>query len=383
MILFFSEKDGPKPSWQHGGNTKLMDRYFKESGQKPPRAEATDHIPEMFFRSDDGLLRQKTTIPFSMYYKIYDGDQLLHTMVYPGGMHYFVLPNDGLVHQHDHFELLYVLRGELINRIENVSYKYKKGDACLMNRNIAHADLPGRNCAVVFLNFSDRFIENLLSNDLISQSEGVPYTAAGTVRAFILANLHKDQRFYRNYLEFTETLQILQKPDPSEAELLIDQIQQELLDQAPGCSYMIQGLISRLIYVLETNYHINFMQLDSSNEEFLFARITNYLKESHGLISRNQLSAALNYNSEYLNQIVRKRTGSSLMHLARTYRLEYAQDLLLNTHDSIAEIIAKLGFVSSSHFYNFFRRETGMSPVQFRQHHPSSIYYEGDRPAKH
>ena len=64
-----------------------------------------------------------------------------------------------------------------------------------MNRNIAHADLPGRNCAVVFLNFSDRFIENLLSNDLISQSEGVPYTAAGTVRAFILANLHKDQRF--------------------------------------------------------------------------------------------------------------------------------------------------------------------------------------------
>ena len=71
------------------------------------------------------------------------------------------------------------------------------------------------------------------------------------------------------------------------------------------------------------------------------------------------------------------------MHLARTYRLEYAQDLLLNTHDSIAEIIAKLGFVSSSHFYNFFRRETGMSPAQFRQHHPSSIYYEGDRPAKH
>ena len=137
-----------------------MYRYFKESGQKPPRAEATDHIPEMFFRSDDGLLRQKTTIPFSMYYKIYDGDQLLHTMVYPGGMHYFVLPNDGLVHQHDHFEAAVCASRRAHQPNQNVSDKYKKGDACLMNRNIAHADLPGRNCAVVFLNFSDRFIEN-------------------------------------------------------------------------------------------------------------------------------------------------------------------------------------------------------------------------------
>ena len=126
-----------------------MDRYFKESGQKPPRAEATDHIPEMFFRSDDGLLRQKTTIPFSMYYKIYDGDQLLHTMVYPGGMHYLFCPMTALSTSMTTLSCCMCFAASSSTK-SKVSYKYKKGDACLMNRNIAHADLPGRNCAVVF-----------------------------------------------------------------------------------------------------------------------------------------------------------------------------------------------------------------------------------------
>lgn len=61
------------------------------------------------------------------------------------------------------------------------------------------------------------------------------------------------------------------------------------------------------------------MQLDSSNEDFLFARISNYMEETHGRISRSQLSRALHYNAEYLNQIVKRRTGQSLLKLAGSY----------------------------------------------------------------
>ena len=36
-------------------------------------------------------------------------------------------PNNAALHQHDHFELMYVLDGELTNKIERISYTYKKG----------------------------------------------------------------------------------------------------------------------------------------------------------------------------------------------------------------------------------------------------------------
>lgn len=62
--------------------------------------------------------------PLTLFYKIRDEKtgKLLHAAVYPGAMSYDYQPNNAALHQHDHFELMYVLDGELINKIERISY---------------------------------------------------------------------------------------------------------------------------------------------------------------------------------------------------------------------------------------------------------------------
>ncbi|RTL57266.1 MAG: AraC family transcriptional regulator [Sphingobacteriales bacterium] len=46
-----------------------------------------------------------------------------------------------------------------------------------------------------------------------------------------------------------------------------------------------------------------------------------------------------------------------------------AKSLLANTTLSVKEVAYELGFQSSSHFFRFFKRHTGNSPVQYRQLH--------------
>lgn len=50
-------------------------------------------------------------------------------------------------------------------------------------------------------------------------------------------------------------------------------------------------------------------------------------------------------------------------------RIEYAKELISYGDKSISEISWILGFSSPSHFSNQFRKETGISPKQFREMH--------------
>lgn len=117
----------------------------------------------------DSSERMTIITPLTMFYKIRDekNDKLLHAAFYPGSMSSAYMPNNAVSHQHDHFELMYVLEGELTNKIERISYTYKKGDACLLNRNTRHMDIPGPRCSVVFINFHAEYILDLMDRDVL------------------------------------------------------------------------------------------------------------------------------------------------------------------------------------------------------------------------
>lgn len=335
-----------------------------------------DHINKQVkdARVDSVPERLKIDSQFTMYYKFVRDGITSNFVFYPGCVGFISGPDYRTKHRHEHFELLYVLEGNVTNIVEDVSYQYKKGDACFLNRNTFHSDIPGDNSSVIFINFSGDFISNLLGHDIIYDIDAKQHLVISQIRQFLISNLHGEERFAKNYMEFSSTLQSLSQQAYHPLEFIIDQLQLELLDQKPGCTFMINGLLSRLFYTLEdpTKYHTNLMMLDSSNEDFLLARITNYLKESNGNISRTELSSILNYNAEYLNQIVKKHTGMSILQLGKSYRLDTAKQLLTHTTKSISDIIAELGFVSTSHFYEFFQKGVGMSPKDYRNQQKAS-----------
>ena len=86
-----------------------------------------------------------------------------------------------------------------------------------------------------------------------------------------------------------------------------------------------------------------------------------------GRISNAQIGSDLNYNPNYLNKLMIQHTGMTLHQYVLQSRLDYAMTLLHTTDKSVNEIALELGFYSLSHFSNYFKKETGTTPVLYRR----------------
>lgn len=68
----------------------------------------------------------------------------------------------------------------------------------------------------------------------------------------------------------------------------------------------------------------------------------------------------------YLNKVLKESTGQTTTHLIGSRVAQEAKVLLKQTDWNISEIAYCLGFEEVAHFSNFFKKQTSVSPVQFR-----------------
>lgn len=81
-----------------------------------------------------------------------------------------------------------------------------------------------------------------------------------------------------------------------------------------------------------------------------------------------RLSNITGYSPDYLSDIFKKETGESFKTYLNRAKLERIRVLLNDESLSIDEIVSKLSFCTRSYFNRFIKRETGLTPKQFRQH---------------
>lgn len=78
-------------------------------------------------------------------------------------------------------------------------------------------------------------------------------------------------------------------------------------------------------------------------------------------------SQILNISSKHLNECVRKHTSRSPLQIINQRLILQSQRLLLFSPLRIKEIALNLGFVDTSHFVKFFKKEMGVSPSEYRK----------------
>lgn len=97
-------------------------------------------------------------------------------------------------------------------------------------------------------------------------------------------------------------------------------------------------------------------------------KISKYLKSRvRCAVSIDQLAAQVSLSVSYFGRAFKKSFGQSPHAYIISMRLELAQELMLSTHEPLAQIAVACGFSDQSHLTRLFRRVVGKTPRDWRR----------------
>lgn len=102
--------------------------------------------------------------------------------------------------------------------------------------------------------------------------------------------------------------------------------------------------------------------------EALAAYFKNGLLSTQGLPNVATLAAQLNLSPRYLSDMLKQETGKTAIELIHIYLINEAKNRLRDDDQRVSEIAYALGFEDLSYFSRLFKKETGVTPNQFKKH---------------
>ncbi|MFZ2656270.1 MAG: AraC family transcriptional regulator [Victivallales bacterium] len=129
----------------------------------------------------------------------------------------------------------------------------------------------------------------------------------------------------------------------------------------PEQTLMLQGLLRILLApFMKTAVH----QPDKSR----LSALSHYMDQHVGSpLTLSDLAAEAKLNPTYLSDLYKTHFGIRPLDYLRRKRLDKAQALLLSGNHTVEEIAHMSGFEDANYFFKVFKKNTGMTPFQFKE----------------
>lgn len=194
----------------------------------------------------------------------------------------------------------------------------------------------------------------------------------GTAIAFTDEFLALQENASLNKLPLIQNLQnahelLLDPEDVNFLEDILEKTYREYNTKGEWRQRMMGAYLTVLLTYLSRLYGRQFEHNSFSGDKLLLrkyhAAIEMHFKENYQV---GQYAALLHVSAGHLSDVVKAQSGkSAIVHIHARIILE-ARRLLFHSEQSLKEIAFDLGFADASYFSRFFRRETGMSPAEYR-----------------
>ena len=256
-------------------------------------------------------------------------------------------------HHHNGYQFLFVRQGECRVRVGQESFPVQAGDLVIFSHLEIHDVQPVKEPY-------ERYHMLLSPNHLLEEFSD---------RRLLGILLNCASNGYRlNHLDTYADM--------------ADGIFQELLTEFEGSAPVREqwlGCLVKKLLLLLCRCHQEMLPEEAKTEtavSSLVWSVKEYLELHCSEPLAMSLLAEKFYTSpSHLTHLFKRETGYNPKQYLQLCRLAMARMLLLESEDSVLEISQKAGFSDINNFIRYFKRETGLTPGQFRRQH-SGIFAE-------
>lgn len=257
-------------------------------------------------------------------------------------------------HQHNFFELIYILDGTGTHHINKNAFSYHSGHLFLITPEDIHSFDIETPTTFFFLRFNNIYLkEGGLSLEGIRHLE------------FILQNAnHQPSCILKNL------------PDKALVKPIVEAIVREQENAKMYNRELILHLINTLIVIVVRNIAM-FQRLDVSEQtnqkviDILHYIQTNiYTPEK---LKADYLSEYFNISQYYLGRYFKAHTGETMQEYINLYRTKLIEHRLKHSDKRISEIVQEFNFTDESHLNKFFKKQLGYSPRAYRERNKTIV----------
>ncbi|MDJ1484953.1 AraC family transcriptional regulator [Cytophagaceae bacterium YF14B1] len=201
--------------------------------------------------------------------------------------------------------------------------------------------------------------------------------------AFLKENVHAD--IFEEFpflLAETVAPRVLPPDQFAEFETLYQLILKEYTGNSSYKNKMIGNLFVVLLLKIKDYFWNDYNPIYEGNRSSYIVKTFKQTLEKHfrdlskGLVDKplrvQDYADAQNLHPNYLSNVIKTKTGKSISTWITEKTITEAKSLLQNSSVSIKEIAFLLGFSESTHFSNYFKKYTQVSPVAYRKQHTST-----------
>jgi AraC-like DNA-binding protein len=252
------------------------------------------------------------------------------------------------VHNHNHFEIIFVHRGKGSHCLSGMHHPYSGKSLFLLAPCDFHHFTIEEETEFTFLKFTNVYL-NGVGNIQVQQrwNQEMDHLLIQTRRRSPLPESGAD----------------LKKIDQL-VWLIVEEWNQTKNETNEAIFFLIQALLS----IIRRNMQIPLSQGKQKHSEKITG-ILNYLHQhiySAEHIQLEQLAGTFGYSKHYLGIFFKEQTGVTLRDYVNQYKLHLIENRLQYSSLSIKEISNELGFTDLSHFNKFFKSHKRVSPSAFR-----------------
>ncbi len=105
----------------------------------------------------------------------------------------------------------------------------------------------------------------------------------------------------------------------------------------------------------------------TTGREARIVEIISFIHKNYVDVTLDSLSDYFHLSKPYLSKYIKEKAGMTFQEVVRERRLKKAKMLLRETNQTVETIASVIGYENVEHFNRTFKKEVGMTPVQYRK----------------